>query len=274
MKNNSQYRFFRSTVLIPLFSFLAMALLCNCQAQTVKIDAINRQGMLSWTAPAGSDCSVEWASALAPAEWRKDWAGLQNMAVTNGLSQAAVPALYRITCWTNGLFIRAQVGQKFIFGCKNALGQAWEEHVHILGMAYIPAMTNNYMLVSLTHPYSGTPPAGITDDQLVMVRSTDEALLMLKGPGMEAPAWQKKPVGTTWTDGDVTAIIESIETVTVPTGTYTQCLKIKKTNPGNPNLPWFEYIKPGFFQVKWVDYQIEPASARPAIYELKQILNP
>jgi len=135
-------------------------------------------------------------------------------------------------------------------------------------------MSNNYVILNLTHNYSGNPPAGITDDQVILIRSTDDSLFALKDFNSEIIAWKKGPVGTTWTYGDTTATIEAIENVTVPAGTYTQCLKIKKTDKGSSNSPWYEWIKPGFFQVKWVDYQISPASAAPVIYELKQILGP
>jgi hypothetical protein len=54
-EKNNQYRFIiQSTVWNPPLSFLATVILCNGQAQTVKIDAVNHQGMLSCTAPAAS----------------------------------------------------------------------------------------------------------------------------------------------------------------------------------------------------------------------------
>lgn len=271
MKNHLPISFLPSAVLWLMFNLAATNI---GFAQLVKIDAISQKGILSWTAPLNSDCSVEWANIQSPTQWFGDWISMLNIQMTNQSAQLAVPSLYRITCWTNGLFIRPKVGQTFIFTASNALAQIWEERYSVVGMATLPVMTNNYWILALTHSYSGNPPSGITDDQMLLTRSTDKAVFVLQGIGQEIMAWQNQAIGTTWTYGDTTATIESIEDVSVPAGNYTGCLKIKKTDQSNPALPWYEWIKPGFFQVKWLDYQIDDPRARPVVYWLKQVVGP
>jgi len=63
----------------------------------------------------------------------------------------------------------------------------------------------------------------------------------------------------------------AIETVDVPEGTFTDCIKIHKHgfDTTHPQTDWYEWIKPGFFMVKWFDYWIDETNAAPIVYELK-----
>ncbi len=83
--------------------------------------------------------------------------------------------------------------------------------------------------------------------------------------------WQQAPVGTTWShvesDGDeIESKILAIEKVTVPAGTFTGCLKIRhRCTNCSGSADWIEWVKPGFFMVKWVDYWDDNA---PVTYKL------
>jgi hypothetical protein len=70
MKNHLPISFLPSAVLWLMFNLAATNI---GFAQLVKIDAISQKGILSWTAPLNSDCSVEWANIQSPTQWFGDW---------------------------------------------------------------------------------------------------------------------------------------------------------------------------------------------------------
>ena len=91
----------------------------------------------------------------------------------------------------------------------------------------------------------------------------------------ETVEWLAAPVGTTWTnfnyEGQFTrkVTIEAVETVTVGAGTFDSCLKFHKQalDSSDPTPEWYEWIKPGFGMVKWVDYW--GVENGPIVYELQ-----
>ena len=97
------------------------------------------------------------------------------------------------------------------------------------------------------------------EDAMFFGRSTDNAVYILAALGSEYLGWRDDPIGTTWTNGTEVRMIETNETVTVPAGTFTGCLKFKNTETSAPPPnTWEEWVKPGFFMVKWVDHSPDP----------------
>jgi hypothetical protein len=159
-------------------------------------------------------------------------------------------------------FIPVDIGQTFTFNAKDAANHTWVQSIVISGLMVIPP----------TKIYYAVDTAGGGRYETTIVRSTSTGLYQYGGSGREYLLWQKTPVGTTWTYTDsegrtIERKIEAVETVTVPAGTYTECLKIhhRCTNcPGTTDRN--EWVKPGFFLVKWIDYGADNA---PVVYQLK-----
>jgi hypothetical protein len=70
--------------------------------QEVQITSFNHNGVVAWTAPSGSVCTIEWASRLATSqEWTRSWNAVTGLRMTNSQASAAVPMFYRVMCNTN-----------------------------------------------------------------------------------------------------------------------------------------------------------------------------
>jgi len=71
-------------------------------AQDVEVQSLSHNGDLTWIAPSGSACSVEWAGSLTPTpEWESGWGSQRHIVISNGTGQATVPMFYRVMCATN-----------------------------------------------------------------------------------------------------------------------------------------------------------------------------
>ena len=95
--------------------------------------------------------------------------------------------------------------------------------------------------------------------------------------GWEEASFVNGPVGSTFQyqepDGSVIAgtVVSVGETVVVPAGTFYDCVQTEKhdvTGPV-PSPPWIEWVKPGLFIVKWVDWWVP--SAAPIEWELVSV---
>jgi hypothetical protein len=243
-------------------------------AQEVTITSFDQTGRLTWTGPSNSDSTVEWMSCLTGSgKWERTWVNLNNVHSSNGTATADVPMFYRVMCWTNGLFARMPVGRTCIYSVSNAIGQVWTERIVSVGSLILPPYSNQYVCLSREEIYSGSQPEGSLDNTLLFFRSTDHAIYGLVWPGQEEPGWKDGPIGTTWTnvlEGSVETL-ETNETVVVPAGTFTDCLKYRKSDAQNPQPQntWYEWVKPGFFMVKWMDYYLSNQSAAPVVYQLQ-----
>jgi hypothetical protein len=216
------------------------------QGQQVRIDSFSGNGLITWQAPSNSDCTLEWASSLLPtATWSRTWLDLVNVHCTNGATTASVPMFYRVAAWTNGLFVRLPVGRTYRFASTNMAGRTWTQEVFCAGGITIPSTTNNYMLLARSDHYSGSQPAGSDQDGMMMIRATDKAAYALFGAAEEMLYWQNAPIGTSWTNAIGVCVIETNETITVPAGTFTGCVKIRHLNDNS-----CEWVKPGFFMVR------------------------
>ena len=240
-------------------------------AQPVQITSFSANGQLTVSAPVGSDFSVEWSPALgAGAVWNDRWDFLTAVRSTNTAMNLSVPMFYRVSCFTNGLLWPMKPGASFVFAVSNALGQTTTQDVKVLGKCYVPAFTNYYGVVSLDE----VPVAGGTPGGTVLVRSDDTEVWVLYNPHthFEALEFFRGTVGKAVTNAENIRIqIEAIETVTVPAGTFTNCLRFRKTDlsSSDPNPYWFKWISPGMGTVKWADYYVDPIGAAPVVYLLQ-----
>lgn len=69
--------------------------------QGVEITSLQSDGEMSWVAPSGSVCTVEWASTLHPVpDWQRSWNSLAGILMTDSNATARVPLFYRVVCDT------------------------------------------------------------------------------------------------------------------------------------------------------------------------------
>jgi hypothetical protein len=161
---------------------------------------------------------------------------------------------YRVKCVTN-LFVPSPIGGQFVFSVSNAVGNVWTQQLCILGyVCPVGAGTNNYALWEILNPGSMS---------LYLCRSTDTQFFGLDTCSLtEYPVWRIAPVGTAWTNFNykcqdiLKRSVVAIEDVTVPAGTFTSCYKFRTEalNSSDPTPYHYDWIKPGFGEVKWVDY--------------------
>jgi len=87
----------RSAAVIACAVFASFA-----HAQTTEVTSFRSSGTVSWSAPSGSVCTVEWKSSLAStAAWQRSWNSIDGVLMAGPSTTAAVPMVYRVTCNTN-----------------------------------------------------------------------------------------------------------------------------------------------------------------------------
>ena len=257
------------TVIMMVIAGLVM-FASSIWAQVVEISSIDSNGQISWTAPSGSVCSVEWASGLTPSpEWQQDWDKLQSISCPTGEGTAEVPMFFRVNCLTNGLLWNYRRGSVGILGVStNGYDYSWTQRNTVAGWFDLPAVSSEpFSLQWRENIYQDGDSTG----SLSFRRSTDMAVLEMADYEREYTLYTNAPVGTTWTYQDYNghyweATIETNETITVPAGTFT-CQRYRKTVIGAPPtsyiLIWFE---PGG-GVKKVYANFDP----PQVYELLSV---
>ena len=60
--------------------------------------------------------------------------------------------------------------------------------------------------------------------------------------------------------------------VNPPGGTFANCYKFHKQAldySGPEGAEWYEWMKPGFGLVKWVDYRVDAGEDPPVVYQLQ-----
>jgi len=260
---------------IAIATGLTIACATVLHAQVV-IDSLEGNGQLTVTAPSNSDITVEWASSLASSpEWRNSWIDLNGIPCTNGTMAVEVPMFYRVTCWTNGLLARAPIGRTYTYGLTNAYGQGWTEEFSRIGQATIPAMTNNYEIMNSSQHWSGSMPSGAEPEpEVYLVRLTDTSLFALEPSYLvELEIWRMDDVGISWTNFDEVTTIEAYETVSVPAGTFTNCIRLHQRDVGatETNSGQRVWIKPGLIEVKSIFYAdwTDPPEAAPVVSQLQ-----
>jgi hypothetical protein len=260
--------FFKFTCLASVGIIAAV----EAPAQPVQITSLSANGQLTVSAPVGSDFDVEWSPTLGSgAAWSDRWDSLMAVHCTNAAMTLNVPMFYRVSCYTNGLLWPLKPGSSFVFVVTNALSETATQSVKVLGRCYAPEFTNNYAVFD----EADANVTGGVSGGIMLMRSDDRGVWIVDDPNTvmashtESQVFIRGTVGTVITNAEnVRIAIEAIETVTVPAGTFTNCLKQHKTQLGtsdyNPN--WYEWIKPGLGMVKWVDYYTDAA---PVVYQLQ-----
>ena len=234
----------KTTGLIAALLALLAGTQCLWGQETV-IDSFHANGEITWHCPSNAYSTVEWASSLSPTStWSRSWVSLIGISAPTGRAVAKVPMFYRVSSYVNGLFIRMPLNRTYTYAGSNAVGGTWTSRITCVGGASIAATSNNYMVVSTTDVYSGLPPAGTDPDSLLLWRSTDTKAYTLDESAHDQLQWQYAAAGTTWTNASGTNLIEAIESITVPAGTFTNCVRIMQ---GDGSRVW---ISPGLFMVK------------------------
>ncbi|MGD0650165.1 MAG: hypothetical protein ABSA97_03330 [Verrucomicrobiia bacterium] len=234
-------------------------------AQSIQITAFDQNGSLTWTnGSTNAVCTVQWASALTTnTQWSQTWANLLDIMATNATTTVNVPMFYRVRCWTNGLLVRPMSpGAVRTYAASNSLGETWMSQDKFLGYATLPLTSNEYSVLYSTGAY---------ENFYIFVRSTDHQIYTLVDPQSEGLMFQLAPPGTTWSNAAEPSAVYSVastnETVTVPAGTFTGCLKIRRLHtdvPGPDNNEWY-WIKPGF----WLIQQITEPGVGDLYYHLQ-----
>ena len=265
---------------------VSIGVLCCCLSsvafgQAVEIESFDHNGRLTWVAPTSGVCTVQWAPTLSPApDWRSDWSSLTAVETTNVETTVQVPMFYRILSWTNGLFVSVRPGRILRYSVTNGVGQAYTNETHWIGFASGPRMTNAgvYAIALEKTLYEGIEPEGVpdADDSAQVVRITDTAYYSVTPLDQQYLQFQTGPVGLSWTndpdpgDGPMLTTIESTnDTVVVPAGTFSNCVRLcsrSEQEPGGELWRYYVWIKPGFGVVKGIDYFI---SAPPHVEVLE-----
>jgi hypothetical protein len=112
-------------------------------------------------------------------------------------------------------------------------------------------------------------------EEVSLLRSVGNEVFRYDGDGVETRMLMEGPAGISWDqkrrDGrTVRTTIEAIETVTVPAGKYTGCLKFREEQVRpQQKLYMRTWVKPGFGIVKAANYECPGCTlANPQILEL------
>lgn len=136
---------------------------------------------------------------------------------------------------------KPKIGQVRTFTVTPTVGEPWEKQDTVTGKANIKCMGKSYYILEST----GT--SSPDDYDMYMARATKDTLYTYYGLCTEDAPYRFGPVGTTWTyeGGNFDRTIEAIETVTVPAGTFENCLRIRQRDlhscpsPVDDILEWF-----------------------------------
>jgi hypothetical protein len=163
-------------------------------------------------------------------------------------------------------FFPLNVGDVFIYDVQNSIGETWNMYLWASGEAKIAINKMTYSTFEIM---------GYDRGQNITVnlgRSTANEYYHYNGKGEEHLAFQNASVGTFWTyerfGHTEKRMIEAIEDITLPAGTFTGCIKTchyEIDDPANPILYTCEWIKPGFGMVGSIDYYTDNA---PVVYVL------
>ena len=233
------------------------------QAQ-VQITNFVGSGELTWTCPSGSVSTVEWASSLtAAADWTRHWGDLSDIPSTNAQATARVPMFYRVSCWTNGLFLSMPIGRTYVYLATATNGFTWTQEVSCVGFVHGSQLTNGSHYVLLAMKTVGHPNSDHGLGFWAMSASDSSAYAFdARDVGIK---WQMGSLGTTWTNlasdpfADVMeTTLKSNGTLSVPAGTFENVIWYHEQDINAPPPPEADatqdyWVKPGFFLLKYRD---------------------
>ena len=67
---------------------------------SVTVTAFQTSGQLTFSAPMGSRCAIEWASHPT-SQWSRTWSSLDSLRIMAPTTMVKVPMFYRVVCWSN-----------------------------------------------------------------------------------------------------------------------------------------------------------------------------
>ena len=232
-------------------SAVCAATIVTSHAQGVNIDSLATNGRMTWTAPTGSICRVEWAASLGTnTAWRQNWLSLQDIYVRSSNTTVDVPMFYRVACLTN-MFYPMPLTRTFAMRFQQG-SQVSTQVFSFAGILALPSTTNEYVAL----PWVSGSTVGFG-----FARSTTDALYEL-WHGAEQPRYRLAPIGTTWTiqkgkSALVQVTIATNEVVTVAAGTFSALKFRNEVVQGDCFLNlgdvWYEWISPGLGFVKFFD---------------------
>ncbi len=275
-----------------LIAAILMIGLATLHAQVVTIDSLDANGRLTATVPPNAVFSVEWAGSLTSSNgWQKGWSQLRDVKSADGSVDVEVPMFFRLSCWTNGLFLNAPVGRTFHYAVSNAIGETWHEEIEVMGDIYVPALSNSYRMIRSEEFYESADeiPLGAQQRRTLFLRADENSSAHLDlDLKEEVYDWKIGTNGTKWaffSSSAYTTIDSEImdhEDILIGTTNYSECVKIfsKGQYDGSqwwldeyPVLEYTEWIKPGGYLVKrenwWVHSDVIASNAAPVVYELQ-----
>ena len=115
-------------------------------------------------------------------------------------------------------------------------------------------MSNDDQLIVISDQWEGDKPSEADPDKNgFFFRSSGSEMHILDHINMKEHAvWRLADIGTVWTNNNDEISITAYETISVPAGTFTGCIKFHKKEIGT-SYEWDEWVKPGFLMVKWID---------------------
>lgn len=195
---------------------------------------------------------------------------------------------FRLTCWTNGLFLNAPVGRTFHYSVSNQVGQTWTQLVEVVANAYIPGVSNSYRMVRVEEFYAHADfvPVGAQTRTITLFRSEEDRSFRYDTYNSEeVNDWRDGPIGTQWSfftsaaETTIDSVITNHEDVVIGITNYTGCVKIFSEGQDNgfvwqqafPDRRYNEWIKPGGYIVKRENWWVHESetNATPIVYELQ-----
>jgi hypothetical protein len=167
-------------------------------------------------------------------------------------------------------FLPLRVGESLIYEGTDDQGNTWEETFYVSGTARINCVNKSYYIVE-----TGPPE----DVEISFVRSTRDKVYVYTPACDETMEYQNGPSGTSWTikGGRKDRTIEAIETVTVPAGTFKNCLRIRTRHidcdpPCDDGLEWFDPFSLGpVKQISYYDTNCECVQNPPNVRVIKEL---
>lgn len=237
------------------------------QAGELEINSLTSNGRLTFTnAFSNGLYTVQWAPSL-PAVWRDSWINLNDFAVTGTTTTVEVPMFYGVKCVTNP-FCTMPLGRTLIYATSNTV-ETWTMTVSFGGRLALLGQTSEYSVMLLRD-------GGFNLDD-AFLRSTESALYRRTlDPFDECVIWTNAPVGSSWVsnvEGDRTtrSVTARGVVVVVPAGTFTDCIEFEERDSSSGMLIDREWVKPGFYMVKEIDYEGNGIKPIPWVRELVKV---
>jgi hypothetical protein len=132
-----------------------------------EILSFSRNGDITWTAPSGSVCTVEWAQTLTSSNWKHNWVDLDEIRISESEVTVGVPMFYRVLCHTNGYLQPMRIGSVLSYTASNSFDHNWTLTETVGGTLHFPDPTvmpncaNKYYMVLRSETWEDFAPEGV-----------------------------------------------------------------------------------------------------------------